>query len=94
MFLGGIASETTDDGLRAYCGQWGEVKDVHLMVGKGYGFVTFESPAYAQAFLEAREHNLDGRSVDAKAAVPKDTGPAGPQAAVMWRPRPRAWWRR
>lgn len=44
------------------------------MEGKGYAFITFGSVASAQAFLEQREHHIDGRKVDAKAAVPRDQG--------------------
>lgn len=74
VFLGGISNDTDENSLQAYCGQWGEVSDVHVMHGKGYAFVTFAAVPTAQAFLEHREHYIDGRRVDAKAAVPRDQG--------------------
>ena len=50
------------------------MSDCHVMEGKGYAFITFGTVASAQAFLEQREHYIDGRKVDAKAAVPRDQG--------------------
>ncbi|GAB4824124.1 hypothetical protein N2152v2_011170 [Parachlorella kessleri] len=74
VFIGGVAPDSTNETLLAYCGQWGEVADCHVMTGKGYAFVTFQEVPSAQAFLEHREHFIDGRKVDVKAAVPKDQG--------------------
>ena len=106
VFLGGVSNDTNMESLQAYCGQWGELSDVHVMEGKGYAFVTFAAVPTAQAFLEVRsqarapchaatssglkllllnnparlpllqhrEHYIDGRKVDAKAAVPRDQG--------------------
>lgn len=74
IFLGGMSPDTNNESLQAYCGQWGELTDVHIMMGKNYGFVTFSDPANAQQFLDTREHVIDGKQVDAKAAVPKDQG--------------------
>lgn len=77
VFLGGVSHDSDHATLETYCGQWGEVADVHVMAGKGYAFVTFASPSYAQAFLEQRTHSIDGRSVEVKAAVPKEQGGGG-----------------
>ena len=54
VFLGGVSNDTNDESLRAYCGQWGEIADVHVFSGKGYAFVTFAAVPTAQAFLEVR----------------------------------------
>lgn len=74
IFLGGFPADTTKEVLFAYCAQWGDLSDVHIMTGKNYGFVTFQNPADAQAFLDIRDHTINGRHVDAKAAVPRDQG--------------------
>jgi hypothetical protein len=74
VFLGGVSHDSNNASLEAYCSQWGEVADMYTMPGKGYAFVTFASPSQAQAFLEQREHVINGRTVDVKAAVPKDQG--------------------
>jgi hypothetical protein len=62
VFLGGISNDTNAESLQAYCGQWGEIADVHIMTGKGYAFVTFASVPTAQAFLEVCGEGL--RAVD------------------------------
>lgn len=74
LFLGGLDSTTTKESLVAYCTQWGNITDAVVMEGRGFGFVTFEDPSSAQAFLEQRSHTIDGKSVEAKAAVPKGVG--------------------
>lgn len=74
LFLGGLDSTTTKESLVAYCARWGTITDAVVMEGRGFGFVTFESPLSAQAFLEQRNHTIDGKSVEAKAAVPKGVG--------------------
>ncbi|EIE22873.1 hypothetical protein COCSUDRAFT_66433 [Coccomyxa subellipsoidea C-169] len=74
LFLGGLDNATSKEALLEYCGQWGEVSDYVLMEGRGFGFVTFKDPQNAQQFLEQREHVIDGKKVEAKAAVPKNSG--------------------
>ncbi|CAD7695061.1 unnamed protein product [Ostreobium quekettii] len=74
LFLGGLDSTTTKESLTAYCSKWGEISDAVVMEGRGFGFVTFEDPKNSQNFLEHRSHVIDGKSVEAKAAVPKGTG--------------------
>ncbi|DBA69944.1 TPA: hypothetical protein ACH3X2_012437 [Trebouxia sp. C0005] len=74
LFLGGLDNATTKDTLLNYCRQWGDVSDYVLMEGRGFGFVTFTDPAHAQSFLETRQHIIDGKKVEAKAAVPRNSG--------------------
>ncbi|CAD7698390.1 unnamed protein product [Ostreobium quekettii] len=74
LFLGGLDSTTTKESLTMYCCRWGELIDAVVMEGRGFGFVTFEDPRNAQNFLEHRSHVIDGKGVEAKAAVPKGTG--------------------
>lgn len=73
LFLGGLSNKTTESQLRDYCLQWGELSDIVLMEGRGFGFVTFKEPASAQQFLETREHVLDEKKIEAKAAVPRNS---------------------
>lgn len=44
------------------------------MEARGFGFVTYADFRSAQQFLSQREHHIDGRRVDAKAAVPRNSG--------------------
>ncbi|WIA12959.1 hypothetical protein OEZ85_006574 [Tetradesmus obliquus] len=72
LFIGGVdAHIITKDDLVQYCARWGEVADAVVMDKKNYGFVTFADPKIAMKFLETRLHELNGRRLDAKAAVPK-----------------------
>ena len=51
--------------------------DVAVLEGRNFGFVTFGSPQMAQAFLDTRDHIIDGKKIEAKAAVPKQQGGTG-----------------
>ncbi|KAK9823203.1 hypothetical protein WJX72_001083 [[Myrmecia] bisecta] len=85
LFLGGLdVNQTTKESLLEYCSQWGEVADYVLMEGRGFGFVTFKDPASAQTFLEQRDHYIDGKKVEAKAAIPKNSGSAGTLTKKMF----------
>ncbi|MEW5303456.1 MAG: hypothetical protein WDW36_006144 [Sanguina aurantia] len=71
IFMGGLDNNSTKDSLIMYCQQWGEICDAVVMEGRGFGFATFTDGANAATFLETREHTIDGKRVEAKAAVPK-----------------------
>ena len=71
LFIGGLAWATTDGSLRAAFERFGEIADVRVIMdrddptrSRGFGFVTYASPAAADA--AAREMNgadIDGRNV-------------------------------
>lgn len=52
----------------------GEVKDLQVMEARGFGFVTYADFRSAQQFLDQRDHHIEGRRIDAKAAVPRNSG--------------------
>jgi len=75
LFIGGVDSAViTREMLRAYAEGWGPVADAIVMPGKKYGFVTFADPETAMTFLDTRDHVLEGRRIEARAAVPKSQG--------------------
>uniref|UniRef100_A0A7S0ML85 RRM domain-containing protein n=1 Tax=Cryptomonas curvata TaxID=233186 RepID=A0A7S0ML85_9CRYP len=88
IFVGGISQETSDDDLRAYFGQHGEIVDITIMkdrmTGKsrGFGFITFDTSEVADKMV-ASKHEINGRMVEAKPAVPR-----GSQAQMGQRPSP------
>lgn len=84
LFLGGLSEQTTKESLEAYCRQWGELTDCAVMEGRGFGFVTFAEPKNSQAFLEQREHLIDGKKVEAKAAVPRNQGGSSQMTKKMF----------
>uniref|UniRef100_A0A7S1EPW2 RRM domain-containing protein n=1 Tax=Timspurckia oligopyrenoides TaxID=708627 RepID=A0A7S1EPW2_9RHOD len=76
VFVGGLSWETSEDVLRDYFERFGKVLDALVMrdrtTGKprGFGFVTFASEDTAR-IVSAEPHQIDGRQVDARFAVPR-----------------------
>lgn len=77
MFIGGLNWETTDDSLKNYFSQYGEVIDVTVMRdnatgrSRGFGFLTFENARCVTEVLK-KEHFLDGKIIDPKRAIPRE----------------------
>ncbi|KAK8501760.1 hypothetical protein V6N12_072897 [Hibiscus sabdariffa] len=77
LFIGGISWDTDEDGLKEYFGGFGEVVEAVIMKdrttgrARGFGFVVFSDPAVAERVIKEK-HNIDGRMVEAKKAVPRD----------------------
>ncbi|BGP58030.1 hypothetical protein JCM8202_001732 [Rhodotorula sphaerocarpa] len=76
MFIGGLNWDTTDDTLKMYFEQFGEVthctimRDAESGRSRGFGFLTFKEPSSVNAVM-AREHHLDGKNIDPKRAIPR-----------------------
>ncbi|CAJ2502894.1 Uu.00g102880.m01.CDS01 [Anthostomella pinea] len=77
MFIGGLNWETTDDSLRDYFSQFGEVTECTVMRdgatgrSRGFGFLTFKDPKTVNIVM-VKEHFLDGKLIDPKRAIPRD----------------------
>lgn len=77
LFIGGISWDTNEERLREYFSAYGEVKEAVIMKdrttgrARGFGFVVFIDPAVAEIVIQEK-HNIDGRMVEAKKAVPRD----------------------
>ncbi|KAI6147918.1 hnRNP A1-gamma isoform [Pisolithus tinctorius] len=76
MFIGGLSWDTTDEGLKKYFSQFGKVDACTIMRdpdgrSRGFAFLTFEEPESVNAVL-AREHTLDGKTIDPKRAIPRE----------------------
>ncbi|KAF8130372.1 hypothetical protein EV363DRAFT_1399530 [Boletus edulis] len=76
MFIGGLNWDTTDDGLRKYFLEFGKVDACTIMRdpdgrSRGFAFLTFDDPESVTAVL-ARDHILDGKSIDPKRAIPRE----------------------
>lgn len=76
VFVGGLSWETDEQSLRDYFAQFGSVSDCVIMRDRltghprGFGFVTYDDQAVAER-VAAEFHELDGRQVEAKIAVPR-----------------------
>lgn len=56
LYVGNLGSSVTNQDLQDLFSQHGEVKEVNVMEGKGFGFVEMSNPAEAETAKEA----LDG----------------------------------
>uniref|UniRef100_A0A7N0UXN1 RRM domain-containing protein n=1 Tax=Kalanchoe fedtschenkoi TaxID=63787 RepID=A0A7N0UXN1_KALFE len=77
LFIGGISWNTNEDRLKEYFSSYGEVLEAVIMKdrntgrARGFGFIVFSDPAVAARVI-LEKHNIDGRMVEAKKAVPRD----------------------
>ncbi|KAI7862672.1 hypothetical protein BDF14DRAFT_1735701, partial [Spinellus fusiger] len=77
MFVGGLNWETTDDSLRQYFAQFGEVADCVVMRdpatgrSRGFGFLTMLDTNVVDTIVN-QDHYLDGKRIDPKRAIPRE----------------------
>ncbi|KAL5178051.1 Heterogeneous nuclear ribonucleoprotein 1 [Glycine soja] len=77
LFIGGISWDTDEERLKEYFGKYGEVIETVIMRdrvtgrARGFGFVVFGDPSVAERVIMDK-HIIDGRTVEAKKAVPRD----------------------
>lgn len=81
VFIGGLPQTTSDDVVRDYFAQYGTIVDCVVMKDKetgrsrGFGFVQYDSTAPVdQVMTEYASHEIDGKWVEVKRAVPQDKG--------------------
>ncbi|ORX36162.1 hypothetical protein BD324DRAFT_630427 [Kockovaella imperatae] len=75
MFIGGLNWETTDDGLKEYMSQYGEVEACTIMRdptgrSRGFAFLTYKDPSSVNQVM-GMTHHLDGKQIDPKRAIPR-----------------------
>ncbi|XP_010532688.1 PREDICTED: heterogeneous nuclear ribonucleoprotein 1 [Tarenaya hassleriana] len=84
IFVGGLPPTLTDEAFRQYFEAYGSVADVIIMYDqntnrpRGFGFVSFESEDSVDRVLHKTFHDLNGKQVEVKRALPKDAIPGGP----------------
>ncbi|CAH9076471.1 unnamed protein product [Cuscuta europaea] len=77
VFVGGISWDTNEDSLREYFQTFGEIVEAVIMKdrttgrARGFGFIIFADPSVAERVVKEK-HMIDGRTVEAKKAVPRD----------------------
>ncbi|CAF1103545.1 unnamed protein product [Didymodactylos carnosus] len=77
LFIGGLSYKTTDDSLKSYVEKFGQINDCVVMkdknnLSRGFGFVTYADVSMIDDFMAQRPHNLDGRQIDPKRAMPRE----------------------
>lgn len=82
LFVGSLAYATTDDGLKSFFEQIGEVASARVITdrdsgrSKGFGFVEYVDEANNQkAVDELNGKELDGREISVGLARPKEDRP-------------------
>ncbi|KAF6777977.1 hypothetical protein EG68_07761 [Paragonimus skrjabini miyazakii] len=78
LFIGGLTPQTTEGMLKDFYSQWGEIVDVVVMKdsvshrSRGFGFITYKEPDMVDAAQANRPHEIDGKTVEAKRAMPRE----------------------
>lgn len=82
LFIGSLAYATTDDSLKSFFEQIGEVTSARVITdrdsgrSKGFGFVEYADEASNQkAIDELNGKELDGRTITVNLARPKEDRP-------------------
>lgn len=81
MFIGGLSWQTSPESIREYFSAFGELAEVMVMKdpatrrSRGFGFITFSDPRSVDEVLKFPVHQLDGKLVEPKVAVPRKTNP-------------------
>ncbi|XP_073006390.1 heterogeneous nuclear ribonucleoprotein 1-like isoform X1 [Typha latifolia] len=78
IFVGGLPDNIRESEFRNYFAKFGTITDVVVMYDpstqrpRGFGFITFDSEEAVRAVTENNFHELNGKMVEVKRAVPKD----------------------
>merc|ERR1719278_2093023 len=81
MLIGGLSWQTTPESVREYFSQFGDVAEVMVMKdpatrrSRGFGFITFSNPGSVNKVLSYPAHQLDGKLIEPKVAVPRKSNP-------------------
>ena len=84
LYIGNLTYSVTGEQLRNLFAEYGEVKDVRVIEGKGFGFVEMATSEEAQAAMDALNQTVfEGRTMridEARPMQPRrefDRGPGG-----------------
>lgn len=79
LYVGNLSYSVTNEQLQELFGQFGEVSNVNIINGKGFGFVEMTTPEGAEkAQAELNGTDYEGRSLKIdEARPPKDRGDRG-----------------
>lgn len=78
IFVGGLPAGISEEEFKGYFERFGRITDVVVMQDsvthrpRGFGFITFDSEESVQNVMVKNFHDLYGRQVEVKRAVPKE----------------------
>eukprot|EP01001_Neometanema_parovale_P002382 NODE_1291_length_1794_cov_10.828845_g1226_i0.p1 GENE.NODE_1291_length_1794_cov_10.828845_g1226_i0~~NODE_1291_length_1794_cov_10.828845_g1226_i0.p1 ORF type:complete len:531 (-),score=77.22 NODE_1291_length_1794_cov_10.828845_g1226_i0:167-1759(-) len=70
-FIGGLAKNVSDQVVYDYFSMFGDISDIIVMPGKGFGFVTYSGP-HTLVASEERHQVGESSAVQVKEAIPQD----------------------
>jgi len=79
LYIGGLTSSTTNDIIKEHFSKWGTLTDCVVMKdsqskkSRGFGFVSYQSPTMVDEAMVHRPHVIDGKEVEVKRAVPRES---------------------
>ncbi|CAN8269986.1 unnamed protein product [Cochlearia groenlandica] len=82
IFVGGLPSSVTESDFKDYFEQFGTTTDVVVMYDhstqrpRGFGFITYDTEEAVEKVLLKTFHELNGKMVEVKRAVPKELSPS------------------
>jgi len=77
IFVGGLIPEISDDEIRAYFAQFGNIVEMEMPFDKqknqrkAFCFITFDSETVVNELLKTPKQTISGKEVDVKKATPK-----------------------
>ncbi|RLM87700.1 heterogeneous nuclear ribonucleoprotein 1-like [Panicum miliaceum] len=81
IFVGGLPSDVTEADFRRCFEQFGAITDVVVIYDRstqrprGFGFITYDSEDAVDKALHKSLHELNGKMVEVKRAIPKEQSP-------------------
>ncbi|XP_021265872.1 heterogeneous nuclear ribonucleoprotein A/B isoform X2 [Numida meleagris] len=78
IFVGGLNPEATEEKIREYFGEFGEIEAIELPMDpktnkrRGFVFITFKEEDPVKKVLEKKFHNVSGSKCEIKVAQPKE----------------------
>ncbi|EDM04313.1 rCG34663, isoform CRA_a [Rattus norvegicus] len=78
IFVGGLNPEATEEKIREYFGQFGEIEAIELPIDpklnkrRGFVFITFKEEDPVKKVLEKKFHTVSGSKCEIKVAQPKE----------------------
>lgn len=78
LFVGGLNRDTSEQMFTDYFSQYGTIvdkviiTDTELKQSRGFGFITFEKSDSVESVFSSRPHEIDGKTVDVKRAMPRE----------------------
>ncbi|XP_029439368.1 heterogeneous nuclear ribonucleoprotein A/B isoform X1 [Rhinatrema bivittatum] len=78
IFVGGLNPEATEEKIREYFGDFGEIEAIELPMDpktnkrRGFVFITFKEEDPVKKILEKKFHNVSGSKCEIKVAQPKE----------------------